>query len=141
MSNLINGYKILTDYNYPFGIFFEEKEDYYGTTKNGNVHHIEPDLPTIKTKELLKSIILKARKLLGKQNIEKLCKIHDIRLEKNHEITTKNNIFETLNNFIESLVNKGGNIIKIMLHNLSHELDLTLLNTVFNNSNRSIFLC
>ena len=141
MANLINGYKILTDYNYPFDIFFKGKEAHYVTIKDYNVHCIDTELPAIKTKELLKSIILKASNIMGEENIEKLCKVHDITLENDYEITTKDNIFEALNNFIESLVKKGGNITKIMLHNLSHELDLTLLETFFNNSNRSIFLC
>ncbi len=93
------------------------------------------------TENLFVEIIAKAKGLIGDIGIEKLCRSHGIKINGDDGVTIRADIYETLNNFIDNLIQKGGNIIKIMLHNISHDIDLTSLETVFNKSNRNLFIC
>jgi len=91
--------------------------------------------------ELLASIIDKSKKIMDERDVDRLCRKHDIYMEKGGNIVVKNNVFETMNNFIDNLTSKGDNITKIMLHNIAHKNDLTPLVPIFNAENRTIFVC
>ncbi len=90
---------------------------------------------------LLMSIIDKSKKIMGEQSVSILCRNSNIVFTNQNQIVMNQNICETLNNFVENLIMKGGNIIKIMLHNLSHEINREVLEPVFSESNHPIFYC
>ena len=138
MEHSFNNAQILSEYNYLIDSLTVEE-----ITKEDTKHSkpISKSKTISMANELLTSIIDKSKRIMSERDVIRLCRKHEIYLEKGGNIVVKNNVFETLNNFIDNLTAKGGNIIKIMLHNIAHNEDLSPLVPIFNTQNRTIFVC
>ncbi len=138
MEDPLRSMQTLSEYNYLIdSITWEgitEKEE-------KNAKPVSKSRTISTANELLTSIIDKSKRIMGEQYVNSLCLKHDIYMEKGGSIVVRNNLFETMNNFIDNLTAKGGNITKIMLHNIAHNKDLSPLVPIFNAENRTIFVC
>ena len=75
----------------------------------------------ISTCDITKTIIDRASGIVDKLKAERVYKASGIEIDCNGAISISKNAEDTLNSLIENLINEGGVIAKIMLHNLSKE--------------------
>lgn len=139
MKRVLSAHQKLLDYNY----LVEHLDEHDNKNHYGCLDYNKPcsEKSIVDINNLLIAIIDKSKMIIGEQSVSKLCRLHNIYLKDKNQITIKNDICVTLNKFIENLVTKGGNIIKIMLHNLSHEINKETLELIFSDSNHSFFYC
>ena len=77
--------------------------------------------------EIIKAVVERTRGIIDKKRVEKIYEASGIRFDKYGNILIKSNASDTLNSLIKNLIIEGGVIAKIMLHNLSDEKDLKIL--------------
>ncbi len=78
--------------------------------------------------EIIKTIVKRAKGVIDINKAEEACKASGIAIDKTGNISiSAKNADETLQSLIKNLVNEGGLIVKIMLHNLSTEKGLKII--------------
>ena len=77
--------------------------------------------------EIIKAVVERTSGIIDKKRVEKIYEASGIRFDKYGNILIKSNASDTLNSLIKNLIIEGGVIAKIMLHNLSDEKDLKIL--------------
>lgn len=80
----------------------------------------------ITTEDITKTIIDRIRGIVDKKRAEKVYKDSGIEIDANGKISISKNAEETLESLVKNLITEGGAIVKIMLHNLSHEKGVKL---------------
>jgi len=139
MENLFFDYQNSGNSNYFIENFQGTRNFAYTNTRF--LQHYDNDLLLSRIENLLIKIVKKSRGLMGANMVNNICKIQEITINEDDSIAIKGDTYNTLNNFIENLIEKGGNIIKIMFHNFSHEKDMIALQSILNTSNRVLFNC
>jgi len=92
------------------------------------------------TREFISLIINRSLLLTGKKETENLCNNSMVKTRNFNNYESNNSLFIDLNRLLSIIINGESEILKIMLNNLTNEIDIQHLFPLLTKTNRLFFL-